>query len=120
LDSRCCSTHPRAAELLADAIDAGLSGRAQLEQALADYEQRRNDATAQTYETTVQFAQLQPPPPEMQPLFEALRDDPYQTGRFFGTVTGTVSAAEFFAPQNIARIIGDELQPLRAEAAALG
>jgi flavin-dependent dehydrogenase len=96
----------RDAELLADAVDAGLSGREPLDQALAGYERRRNEATAETYRTTVQFAHLEPPPPEMQPLFEALRDDPHETARFFGTVIGTVSGAEFFAPENIARIIG--------------
>ncbi len=86
-----------------------------MELALADYERRRNEATAETYETTVQFAHLEPPPPEMQPLFAALRDDPEETGRFFGTVTGTVSAAEFFAPENVARILGElgrKSQPL--------
>lgn len=96
----------RDAELLADTVDAGLSGRQPLEPALADYERRRNEATAEVYETTVQFAHLQPPPPEMQPLFAALEHNEAETGRFFGTVTGTVSAAEFFAPENIARIVG--------------
>ena len=99
----------RDAELLADAIDAGLSGRQPLERALAEYERRRNEATAATYETTIRFAHLEPPPPEMQPLFAALRDNPQETGRFFGTVTGTVSAAEFFAPANIARILGEPI-----------
>ena len=99
----------RDAELLSDAIDAGLSGRVPLERALTAYERRRNEATAETYETTVQFAQLEPPPAVMQPLFAALRDDAEETGRFFGTVTGTVSAAEFFAPENIARIVGRRL-----------
>jgi hypothetical protein len=54
----------------------------------------------------------------MQPLLAALRDDPEETGRFFGTITGTVSAAEFFAPENIARIVG-ERAPAGAEAAAI-
>ncbi len=109
----------RDADLLADAIDAGFSGRERLEGALAEYERCRNAATAETYETTVQFARLEPPPPVMQPLFAALRDDEPETGRFFGTVTGTVSAAEFFAPENIARIVGERV-PDGAKAAAIG
>ena len=96
----------RDAELLTDAIDAGLSGDRPPKRALADYERNRDEATAETYQTTIQFAHLEPPPPEMQPLFEALRDNEEETGRFLGTVTGTVSAAEFFAPENIARIVG--------------
>jgi flavin-dependent dehydrogenase len=110
----------RDAELLADAVDAGLSGRQPLEQALADYERRRNEATAETYETTVQFAHLEPPPPEMEPLFAALRNNPHETGRFFGTVTGTVPASEFFAPENIARITGEQAPAGSVEMAAIG
>jgi hypothetical protein len=83
----------RDAELLTEALDAGLSGSRPLQRALADYERNRNQATAETYQTTIQFARLEPPPAEMQPLFEALRDNEEETGRFFGTVTGTVSVA---------------------------
>ena len=110
----------RDAELLAEALDAGLSGSRPLAQALADYERRRNEATAETYETTVQFAQLEPPPAEMQLLFEALRDDSEETGRFFGTVTGTVSAADFFAPEHVARIVGEPRSGAAPAAAIAG
>ena len=87
--------------------EAEASGASPLEEALASYERQRNEATAETYETTIQFAHLAPPPPEMEPLFAALRDNEEETGRFFGTVNGTVSAADFFAPENIARIVGE-------------
>lgn len=95
----------RDAELLADAIHAGLSGRTGLADALAGYEQRRNDAAAQGYENTIQFAGLAAPPPEVRQLFGALRHDRTQTGLFFGTAIGTYPAAEFFAPDNIERIM---------------
>ncbi len=95
----------RDAELLADAVDAGLTGRASLADALAGYEQRRNDDAAQGYENTIQFAGLAEPPPEMQQLFGALRADPVHTGQFFGTAIGTYPAAKFFAPDNIERIM---------------
>lgn len=97
----------RDAELLAGAVDAGLSGARSLQEALASYERRRNEATAETYATTIRFAHLAPPAPEMEPLFAALRSNREETGRFFGTVTGTVSTAEFFAPENVARIVGE-------------
>ena len=46
-------------------------------------------------------------PPEMQELFGALRHDQEQTrSRFFGTIAGTVPVPEFFAPENMARILG--------------
>jgi flavin-dependent dehydrogenase len=46
----------RDAELLADAIDEGYSGRAPLEDALAGYEQKRNEAATPLYEFTVMLA----------------------------------------------------------------
>jgi flavin-dependent dehydrogenase len=94
----------RDAELLAGAIDDGLAGRRPLEDALADYERRRNEAALPIYELTHQLAALEPPAPDMQALFAALRDDPEQTGRFFGTIAGTVAMADFFAPENLGRI----------------
>ena len=96
----------RDAELLAEAIDAGFSGMQQLDAALADYEQRRNAAVMPIYEFTYQLAGLEPPPPEMQQLFAALQHDQEQTNRFFGTIAGTVPIQEFFAPDNLGRIMG--------------
>ena len=96
----------RDAELLAGAIDEGLSDRHTLEDTLADYERRRNEASLPLFELTCQFATLQPPSPEQQQLFTALRHDQEQTDRFFGTVVGTVPIPEFFAPENIGRIVG--------------
>lgn len=55
----------RDAELLASALDAGWSGRAPLDAALAGYEQRRNDATAVIYEQTCAMAQLPAYTPRM-------------------------------------------------------
>lgn len=104
----------RDAELLADAVDAGLSDPSLLEPALAGYELRRNELAAPGFASTLEFARLQPPDPAMQQLFAALRDDQAETDRFFGTFAGTVPAAEFFAPENIARITGArEVVPAR-------
>jgi flavin-dependent dehydrogenase len=96
----------RDAELAASAIDAGLSGKLPLEEALADYERQRNEAAMPMYELTHQFATLEPPPPEMQQLFAVLRHNQEQTNRFFGAVVGTVPIPEFFAPENLGRIMG--------------
>ena len=96
----------RDAELLAEAIDAGLSGRRPLEESLGEYERRRNEATLPLFELTCEFAMLQPPSPEQQQLFAALRYDQEQTNRFFGVMAGTVPVAEFFAPENLGRIMG--------------
>ncbi|HJQ34078.1 MAG TPA: NAD(P)/FAD-dependent oxidoreductase [Pyrinomonadaceae bacterium] len=94
------------AELLAEAIDEGLSGRRAIADALADYERRRNEEVLPMFEHTTRLARLAPPPPEMAALLEALRGNPTETGRFLGTVTGTVSIPEFFSQENVGRIIG--------------
>jgi flavin-dependent dehydrogenase len=94
------------AELVADAVDEGLQGRAPMLEALADYERQRNERVRPIYELTQQFAALEPPPPEMQALLGALRHDAESLSRFFGTIAGTVPAPEFFAPDNLARIVG--------------
>jgi flavin-dependent dehydrogenase len=95
----------RDAELLAEAVDAGLAGRAPLAEALAAYERQRNELAAPGFANTCQFARLEPPPPEMQQLMAALRHDQAQTDRFFGTIIGAVPAAEFFSPENLGRIM---------------
>jgi 2-polyprenyl-6-methoxyphenol hydroxylase-like FAD-dependent oxidoreductase len=106
----------RDAELLAGAVGAGLRGAQPLARALAGYERRRNELAEPGFESTVQFARLEPPPAEMQQLFAALLSDQEQTNRFFGTFAGTVAASEFFSPANIARITG-ELEAAGAAAA---
>ena len=96
----------RDAELVAEAIDAGLSERQALDEALADYERQRNEATIAWYELTLQLASLEPPPPSMQQLFAALRENKTEADRFIGALSGTVPISEFFAPENIRRIVG--------------
>ncbi len=92
------------AEMLAEALDDGLSGRREMTEALADYERKRNQEVMAMFEHTTQLARLAPPP-EMVQLLEALRGNQYETNRFLGTVTGTTPIREFFSPENIGRII---------------
>ena len=96
----------RDAELLADALDAGLTGTRAVDEALADYERTRNDETRGLYELTHEFASLTPPTVEQQTLFGALRTNKKDTNRFFGVVAGTVRPNEFFTPENLGRIVG--------------
>ena len=83
----------------------GFAAAGLLDEALAAYERQRNEAALPFYDLTYQFAALRRRPPEMQPLFAALRDNQEETSRFFGTIAETVPVAEFFAPENIARIV---------------
>jgi flavin-dependent dehydrogenase len=95
----------RDAELLAEAIDAGLTGRQSLEEALGGYEQRRNASAIPFYELNLQLASLQPSSPERMHLLAALRGNQEQINRFFGVVEGTVPFAEFYAPENLRQIL---------------
>jgi hypothetical protein len=72
---------------------------------MAEYERRRNEAAFPVYEFTSQLAALEPPSPEQQALFAALGHNQEQTNRFFGVMAGTVPVAEFFAPENVGRIM---------------
>jgi flavin-dependent dehydrogenase len=95
----------RYAELLAEAIDKGLSGRQPLDEALEEYERQRNEAAMPSFEMNFELATLQPPPPEMQALFGALRGNQTETNRLVGAMVGTVPIPEFFAPDNVQRIV---------------
>jgi flavin-dependent dehydrogenase len=95
----------RDAEFLVEAIDEGFSKHRPLEEALADYERRRNDVAMPFYEFTCQLAPFGPPPPQMLQLYSALRGNQADTDRFFGLITEAVSVPEFFAPDNIQRIL---------------
>ena len=95
----------RDAELVAEAIDVGLSGRKGLAEALSHYERQRNEETMPIYELNYRLASLDPPSPEMQQLLGALHGNQAETNRFFGTLAGTVSIPEFFAPEHIKQVI---------------
>jgi 2-polyprenyl-6-methoxyphenol hydroxylase-like FAD-dependent oxidoreductase len=58
----------RDAEMIARAIDHGLSGRKRLERTLADYEEDRNAAVSAMYRVTLELAALRAPSPDMIPL----------------------------------------------------
>jgi 2-polyprenyl-6-methoxyphenol hydroxylase-like FAD-dependent oxidoreductase len=96
----------RDAELVATAIDRGLSGSQPLEIALAEYELRRDAAALPGYEATVQACALTPPPPEILRLRAALRGNQVDTDQFYGVDFGTVARDDFYAPDNISRILG--------------
>jgi flavin-dependent dehydrogenase len=96
----------RDADLLANAIDDTFAGRLSTADALAGYEHKRNEAAMPLYHMTCDLAKLEPPPPEMQNLFAALRGNEEQSGRFIGTIAGTVPIPEFFSPENMRRVTG--------------
>lgn len=95
----------RDAELLADAVDQGLSGKRDMQEALAEFEQQRNAASLPVYYFAGQMAALAPPPPEVMQLFGALQHNQEDTNRYFGVFAQTVPVTEFFDPANLTRIV---------------
>jgi flavin-dependent dehydrogenase len=96
----------RDAELLADAIAAGLPGEAPLDAALSEYERARNTAVKPMYDFTLEIAAMAPPRIEQLLLFEALQGNVEQTRRFLGMLTGAVPVADYFSPGNLRKLIG--------------
>jgi 2-polyprenyl-6-methoxyphenol hydroxylase-like FAD-dependent oxidoreductase len=94
------------AELIAEAIDSGLSGVDDLEPLLATHEAMRNERVRPMYEFTYQMAQLEPPPPPMQALFRAMHGNQAATNAFLSAITGSTPIGEFMSPENLDRIIG--------------
>jgi len=100
----------RSAEWLAQAIDDGFSGRRPMEQALAKYEETRNQSEMPYFELTTQLAALAPPPKEVQDLLFALQFNPEQRSRFFGVLSHSVPVQDFFAPENVEKIMAGSAQ----------
>jgi 2-polyprenyl-6-methoxyphenol hydroxylase-like FAD-dependent oxidoreductase len=94
----------RDAELLAGALDDAFSGRRTYEEGMSEYQQIRDREALPVYEFTDDFAQLQPPPPQMQQLLGAMRGNQQAMDGFVSVQANTLPAPEFFAPGNIGRI----------------
>lgn len=96
----------RDAELLSAAVHEGLAGQRPFDEAMADYQRARDREAGPVYEFTDEYAQLQPPPAEMQQLLSALQGNQEALDDFVSVQAGTLPAPEFFAPENLARIMG--------------
>jgi 2-polyprenyl-6-methoxyphenol hydroxylase-like FAD-dependent oxidoreductase len=104
----------RDADALAGAVHAGFVGRTSMNEALAWYERRRDEHVMPMFQHTCELAKLAPMPPQMIKLLRAIEDQPEEVSRFFGTITGATSIPEYFAPQNMERLIGAPAEPVAA------
>jgi 2-polyprenyl-6-methoxyphenol hydroxylase-like FAD-dependent oxidoreductase len=93
------------AEQVAEALDAGLSGRRPFEDALAEYQTSRDRRAKPMYDFTCEQALLEPPPPPLQQLFRALHGDQDATNQFYAAITGSLPLPSFLNPENIGRIV---------------
>jgi flavin-dependent dehydrogenase len=96
----------RDAELCANAVDQSFSGARSFEAAMGEYQSTRDQRVLPIYEFTCQLASMAPPPPETQQLLAAVHGNPAQMDGFSRVIAGVTSPAEFFSPENVARILG--------------
>ncbi len=94
----------RDAELLADAIVAGLGGERPLNAALAERQRRRDTAIRPVYDFTVGLAAFAPPSLAQRQLLASLAGRPAEIDRFIGAFTGVNPG--YFAPGNMLRVLG--------------
>jgi flavin-dependent dehydrogenase len=101
----------RDAELCAAALDAYLRGDSSFDDAMSAYQLTRDAEVLPIYEFTTQLATLALPPPEVGQLLSVVAGNPEAMNMFAGVVAGTVSPVEFFAPENVERILGAASAP---------
>ena len=74
-------------------------------EAMERYQRARDASALPTFELTCGFATLQPPPPHMQALFAVLERDQAAADDFVSAMAGTLPVPDFFAPENLARLV---------------
>jgi 2-polyprenyl-6-methoxyphenol hydroxylase-like FAD-dependent oxidoreductase len=105
----------RDAELLADALDDSFAGRRPFDDAMANYQRVRDDAALPMFDLTCQFATLEPPPPEMWQLLDAIHGNQEAMDSFVSMMAGTIPVPKFFASHNVECIIATARAPRAQE-----
>jgi 2-polyprenyl-6-methoxyphenol hydroxylase-like FAD-dependent oxidoreductase len=95
----------RDAELAAGALDDAFTGRRSFEEGMGDYQRTRDQVATPVYEFTCDFATMEPPPPEMQQLIGAMQGNQEAQDAFISVQASTMPAPEFFAPENVGKIM---------------
>jgi 2-polyprenyl-6-methoxyphenol hydroxylase-like FAD-dependent oxidoreductase len=94
------------AALLAEAADAGLSGREEMAAAMARYEQRRNARAIPENDANLQAAHLTSwNSPDVMGLRAVLRENPVDAGLFYAARLQVIPPETFFTPENLGRIM---------------
>jgi 2-polyprenyl-6-methoxyphenol hydroxylase-like FAD-dependent oxidoreductase len=91
----------RDAEQVATALDQSFSGARPFDAAMGDYQRARDEHSLAMYEFTCQLATLEPPPPELQQILAAIHGNQAAMDDFVRMNAGTISPAEFFAPEKV-------------------
>jgi 2-polyprenyl-6-methoxyphenol hydroxylase-like FAD-dependent oxidoreductase len=95
------------AEYLVDAVDQGLGGKQDLDTALAGYQARRDERWLGHFGFITQLAKLEPPAPEMVALIGKIASKPAEAAAFGAFFQGHQEYLNFFAPDNLQRIMSN-------------
>lgn len=95
----------RDAQAVADGLDEWLTGDRPFDSAMADYQSARDQAVMPMYELTAELASLEPPPPELEKLLQAVHGNQAAMDDFARVNAAVMSPADFFAEDNVARIL---------------
>ena len=71
---------------------------------MTTYQSKRDTQSLPMFDFTCQLASLEPPPPELVELLGAVHGNRDAMDGFVRVISGVVSPAEFFAPDNVGRI----------------
>jgi flavin-dependent dehydrogenase len=97
----------RDAELLAEAVDDGFSGRRDPADALADYERRRDRASLPLYQLyTAHISSLEPLPPEFAEYIRAIAGNQPAIDRLLGVLVGAVPVNAVLSAGRVLSVIG--------------
>ena len=95
----------RDADYLAEAIREGLGGTRPLDDALAEFEQKRNEASAADYKENLAAARFTPFPPEFLAVRAAVRDKPEEATQLVKARMRMIDPSSFFNPNNMQRLL---------------
>src|SRR4051812_1513974 len=96
----------RDAQQVSAALDDAFTGRRPYAEAMAEHQRLRDAHARPIYGFTAEFAGFVPPSAEMQALFGAMQGNQEAQDDFVSVMAGTLGAPEFFAPDNLTRIMG--------------
>ncbi|MFK3979130.1 NAD(P)/FAD-dependent oxidoreductase [Micromonospora sp. NPDC050397] len=96
----------RDAELLVDAIVAGLDSGGRINASLAGYRRARDEAATPMYDLTLDLAAFRPAGAAERLLFAALQGRQDGIDQLLGVFAGVIPMAQFRSPGNLLRLIG--------------
>jgi flavin-dependent dehydrogenase len=97
----------RDAELCANALNEAFSDERPFDEAMGEYQAKRDAHVLPMYEFTAQLATLEPPPPDLQKVLGAVAGNPESMDGFVRMNAGVTSPAEFFSEENVKRIFAN-------------